>query len=35
MRSGSTMFVVGDTVDVASRLERLTRELDVELMVSD
>lgn len=27
--------VVGDTVNVASRLERLTRELDVELVVSD
>ena len=27
--------VVGDTVNVASRLERLTRELDVELEVSD
>jgi adenylate cyclase len=27
--------VVGDTVNVASRLERLTRERDVELVVSD
>lgn len=27
--------VVGDTVNVASRLERLTRELDVEIVVSD
>ena len=27
--------VVGDTVNVASRLERLTRELDVDLVVSD
>jgi len=27
--------VVGDTVNVASRLERLTRQLDVELVVSD
>ncbi len=27
--------VVGDTVNVTSRLERLTRELDVELVVSD
>src|SRR4029077_7828674 len=27
--------VVGDTVNVASRLERLTRELGVELVVSD
>jgi len=27
--------VVGDTVNVASRLERLTRELDVEVVVSD
>ena len=27
--------MVGDTVNVASRLERLTRELDVELVVSD
>ena len=27
--------VVGDTVNVASRLERLTRELEVELVVSD
>jgi adenylate cyclase len=27
--------VIGDTVNVASRLERLTRELDVEIVVSD
>ena len=27
--------VAGDTVNVVSRLERLTRELDVELVVSD
>jgi adenylate cyclase len=27
--------VVGDTVNVASRLERLTRDLDVELVASD
>ncbi len=27
--------VIGDTVNVASRLERLTRDLDVEIVVSD
>jgi adenylate cyclase len=27
--------VIGDSVNVASRLERLTRELDVEIVVSD
>ncbi len=27
--------VIGDTVNVASRLERLTRDLDVDVIVSD
>ncbi len=29
------LVVIGDTVNVASRLERLTRDLDVEIVVSD